>query len=122
MRRYSSSKARIALFVVLIGVMLFSVSGSFAQDAGAGAAEKAARPGMFSTLMSLIMSHLDMVFFTIIACSVIAVTLIVKGFIQVRSSVMLPDASIATIREMIANKQFRELLEFTETDPSFVSK
>lgn len=124
MRRYGFSKTRIALFVVLIGAIVFSVSSGLAQEAGgaAKAAEKAARPGMFSTLMSLILSHLDMVFFTIIGCSVIAVTLIIKAAMSVRASVLLPEGSINTIREMIGNKQFRELLEFTDKDPSFVAK
>jgi len=40
----------------------------------------------------------------------------------VRASVMIPDTSVTTIRDMISNKQFKELLDYTETDPSFVSK
>lgn len=126
MRRNGYSRVRIALFIVLIGVILFSVGASYAQDAAGAAAApeavKTARPGMFVTLMSLIMSHLDVVFFTIMLCSVIAVTLIVRSVIQVRASVMIPEASVVTIREMISNRQFKELLDFTESDPSFVSK
>lgn len=125
MRRYGFSKMRIALFVVLIGAIAFSVSTTMGQDAAApaaGAEGAKEAPGMFSTLVSLILSHMDMVFFTIMLCSVIAVTLIIKGFIQARASVMIPESSTNTIREMIANKQFKELIEFTEKDGTFVSK
>ncbi len=123
MRRYALSKARIALFVVLIGAILFSISTAMAQEAAAApAGEAVKRPGMFTTLVSLILSHIDIVFITIMVCSVIAVTLIIKSIIQVRASVMIPEASTAAIREMIAAKQFKELLEFTEKDPSFVSR
>jgi biopolymer transport protein ExbB len=34
----------------------------------------------------------------------------------------MPEASTNTIREMISQRKFKELIEFTETDPSFVSK
>lgn len=122
MRRYGNSKARIALFMVLIGAVLFSVSASMAQEAAAEAAAPAAHPGMFSTLMGLILQNMDMVFVIIMICSIIGVTLIIKSAIHVRASVMLPESSTATIREMIANRQFKELLDFTETDSSFVSK
>ncbi len=107
--------------MVLIGAILFSVSTSMAQEAAAEAAAPE-RPGMFSTLMRLILGHMDIVFFTIMICSVIGVTLIIKSLIHVRASVMLPDSSINAIREMVANRQFKELLEFTEKDQSFVSK
>ena len=72
-------------------------------------------------MVGLILRNLDVVFFTIMLCSVIAVTLIIKGFLQVRASVMIPESSTQTMREMIANRQFKELLEFTEKDDTFVS-
>jgi len=121
MRRYGNSKARIALFAVLIGTILFSVGTTIAQEAPAEVA-KTTRPGMFSTLMGLILSHMDMVFAIIMLCSVIAVTLIVKSLIHVRASVMIPESSTNAIREMIANKFFNNLLASTEKDPSFVSR
>ena len=123
MRRYEgNSKARLALFTVLIGTILFSVGTTLAQTPAAADAAPVKRPGMFSTLMGLILNNMDMVFVIIMLCSVIAVTLIVKSLIHVRASVMIPEASTIAIREMIANKQFKELLEYTEKDPSFVSR
>jgi len=115
---------RFALFVVLIGAILVSVSTTMAQGAaaaGAGGEAAKAQPGLFSTLVGLMLRNLDVVFFTIMLCSIIAVTLIIKGFIQVRPSVMIPESSTQTMREMIAKKQFKELLEFTEQDNTFVS-
>ena len=124
MRRYASSKFRIVLFLALLGAVLFCVSNGFAQEAAAPAAAAAEKshPSMFGILMGLILDNMDPVFFTILGCSVIAVTLIVRGFIQARASVMLPESSTQQIRDFIANKQFRELLDFTEKDASFVSK
>src|SRR5690606_30164500 len=61
-------------------------------------------------------------FWTILVCSIIGVTLIIQGFIKTRKETMIPEATNNRIREMIGARQFRELIEFTETDPSFVSK
>jgi biopolymer transport protein ExbB len=131
MRSYGYSKLRIALFVALIGAILLLVSTTLGQGAaaagagtgaGAGGEVEKSQPGIFSTLVGLVLDHLDVVFFTIMFCSVIAVTLIIKGFMQVRPSVMIPESSTQTMREMIANKQFKELLEFTEKDDTFVSR
>ena len=123
MRRDGYSKFRILLFVVLTATILFSVSGGFAQDATAAAATDAAKePNMIGTLMRQVLKNMDPVFFVILICSVAAVTLIVKGFMQARRSVMIPPASTQRIRELIAARQFRELEEFTATDSSLVSK
>lgn len=122
MRRDGYSKFRILLFVVLVATILFGVSGSFAQNAAPAGGKDESAPGMFATLITLILSHIDMVFVIIMGCSIIAVTLIVKGFIQARRSVLMPVASTERIRELIGARQFRELEDFTATDPSFVSK
>lgn len=55
-------------------------------------------------------------------CSVVAVTLIIQAFIRVRRGSILPEESHAQIEQMIQQKQFRELVEFTQTDDSFVSR
>ncbi|HXE56256.1 MAG TPA: MotA/TolQ/ExbB proton channel family protein [Tepidisphaeraceae bacterium] len=120
MRRYASSKWRIALLAVLLGAVVF-VTTSYGQNSGADqAAQTVQSPG---NVFTLIMGHLvDPVFWTIFILSVTAVTLIIQGFIQNRASVFLPEASHNQIRELIGQKKFRELIDFTETDPSFVSK
>lgn len=119
MRRENYSKFRVALFLALAVALLLSISARTAMAAD-GAADTG--PGMFTTLISLILGHIDMVFVIIALCSVIAMTLIVKGFIQARRSVMLPDASIERMRELIQNRQFKDLEEFTAVDGSFVAK
>jgi biopolymer transport protein ExbB len=35
---------------------------------------------------------------------------------------MMPEASINHIRELIGQRQFKELIEYTETDPTFISR
>ena len=64
----------------------------------------------------------DGVSLTIAVLSFIAVTLIVQGFIKTRASIFMPAASVEAIEQMIQGRQHRELLEFTESDPSFVSQ
>ena len=148
MRRYASSKFRIGLFVALVGAALFAMSGQgLAQQGGAGTgagapagsspsaspapaggggsaggAAQAQPPKKKDTLFTLIVGHLDFVFFIIIGLSIVGVTLIIQGFIKNRASVMLPESSTNAIREMIQQKKFKELIDFTDTDPSFVSR
>jgi biopolymer transport protein ExbB len=121
-RPYATSKLRLVLFVALIGAGIFLLAGTgLAQTAGAAAgteATKAEPEGIFS----IILHNLDFVFWTIALCSVIGVTLIIQGFTQNRASVVMPEASTEKIRELISQRQFKELIEFTETDPSFVSR
>ena len=150
MRRYASSRFRIILFLALIGAAVFAMSGQgLAQNAGTGAAAgtgtatgagTGAAAGAATTgtptggapapapaakkdnLFTLILSHPDPVFFTIIGLSIWGMTLIIQGFLKNQASVLLPESSTNAIREMIRQKQFKELIEFTDTDPSFVSR
>jgi biopolymer transport protein ExbB len=54
--------------------------------------------------------------------SVTGLTLIIQGFMKNRASVMIPPETTARIRDMIAGRQFKELIDFTETDNSFISR
>ena len=135
----SYSKFRIFLLIAMLGAAAFVLSGSdgFAQAtqaadasaaagsaAGAGAASGNGAEGtrQKETLVQLIFHNLDFVFFTIAALSVAGLTLIIQGFIKNRASVFMPVTSTNTIRELIGQRRFRELIDFTEQDPSFVSK
>src|SRR5947207_6834157 len=111
------------ILVLFVGVAIFSLaSASFAQPApGAPAGAPTDHP-VTKGLMSLILGHIDFVFITIAILSILGLTLIIQGFIQNRESVFMPPETTGRIREMIANRQFKELIDFTETDPSFVSK
>jgi biopolymer transport protein ExbB len=62
------------------------------------------------------------VFVTIAILSVAGLTLIIQGFIKNRDAVFMPPATVGAIRSMIENRQFRELLDFTERDLSFISR
>jgi biopolymer transport protein ExbB len=117
---YSSSKLRIGLLAALLGAALFA-GVSWAQEAGQ-AAGAGGTPVKESTLFTVIFGQKDPIFFIIAVLSVVGLTLIIQGFIKNRAAVMLPESSTNTIRDMIQNKRFKELIEFTETDPSFVSK
>jgi biopolymer transport protein ExbB len=54
--------------------------------------------------------------------STVGLTLIIQGFIKNRASVFMPEETTNQIREMISQRKFKELIEFTENDPSFVSR
>lgn len=102
--------------LLVAGAML--VAPAWAQEAAAPAPDSSRRIG----LLQLILDNLDFIFVIIILCSIIGLTLIIQGFIRNRASVFMPEATTEKIREMIINRQFKELIEFTETDPSFVSR
>ena len=73
-------------------------------------------------MVQLILSNKDGVFFTILALSVTGFALIIQGFMRCTANVLMPEETTNQIREMISQRKFKELIEFTETDPSFISK
>jgi biopolymer transport protein ExbB len=117
MRRYSTSKFRIILLGVTLVTAAVLVATSHAQDTTAAAGEP--KP---AGIFSLIIGHLDFVFFTIFALSIAGLTLIIQGFIKNRASVLMPEPTTNLIRDMIAQRRFQDLLEFTANDRSFISK
>jgi biopolymer transport protein ExbB len=122
MRRYATSKLRVALFVALmIAVVVVARTGNAAPD-NAAAPTDANTPKAPTSLFQVIMSNTDPVFFIIMACSIGGVTLIIQGLIKNRRSVLMPEASVNHIRELINQRQFKELIEYTESDPTFVSR
>ena len=121
MRQYS--KIRLGMYLMFLGLCVFVARVGYAaaapEDTAAGAAApKGAKAGVFN----IIMNNKDGVFATIAVLSVIGLTLIIQGFIKARREVIMPESSTNHIRELLSQKQFKELLEFTETDPSFVSQ
>jgi biopolymer transport protein ExbB len=119
------------LSALLIAAVFASSHGSFAQTQPSAAANAGnlAPPGATSSepkeaagLMQLILSNLDPVFWTIAVLSVAGLTLIIRGAIQSRAAVLMPETTTNQLREMLAARKFREVIDFTETDPSFVSK
>ncbi|HSI35115.1 MAG: MotA/TolQ/ExbB proton channel family protein [Phycisphaerae bacterium] len=119
-RRYATSKFRVALMLGMIAAVVFiATSDGFAQPAGGTGT---AAPAQKQNIFQLVIGHIDFVSVIIALLSVTALTLIIQGFIKVRSSVLMPEASVNHIRELIGRREFKELIEYTETDPSFVSR
>jgi biopolymer transport protein ExbB len=104
---------------MLLTVTLMT-SPTFAQAAGGGAPAAEEKP---KGLVHLILEHIDdPVLWVIAALSVVGLTLIIQAFIKNRASVLMPEETTAQVRDMISQRKFKELIEFTETDDSFISK
>jgi biopolymer transport protein ExbB len=119
-RRYANSRLRLAFLIFLIGAAIFIMATpGHAQTTAPGSAS--AQP-VGNSILSLVMQNRDVVFWTIVALSIIGLTLIIQGFMTARQSVFMPPRTIELIKEMISQRRFQELLDFTETDSSFVSQ
>jgi biopolymer transport protein ExbB len=120
---FASFKVRLLLMLVLTGAVLCATPNlALAQDAGAGTpgGQPAAAP---ITALDKVIKMVDYgLVGLIISLSIVGLTLIMQGFLRNRESVLMPPATTETIRTMIQNKQFKELMDFTENDPSFISQ
>jgi len=103
---------------VAAAALAVSAGSAVAADAPAGGAA----PPPHDNLITIILSNVDPVFCTIVALSVVGLTLIIQGFIKNRASVFMPEETTNQIRDMVSQRKFKELIEFTETDDSFISK
>jgi biopolymer transport protein ExbB len=74
------------------------------------------------SIFAIVRENNDFVFWLILICSVFGLTFIIQGFLRARESVIMPVETTDRIREMINHRQFQELLEFTEAEPSFISR
>src|SRR5689334_13390119 len=119
--RYASSKFRIGFLVALIAAVVFVMSSNgFAQSGGAAGGTPP--PAQKQNLMSLILGHIDFVSIIIAALSITGLTIIIQGFIKIRAAALIPESSTNHIRELIGRREFKELIDFTENDPSFISR
>jgi biopolymer transport protein ExbB len=114
-----TSAVRIVLFVAMMVVVGVITGTSFGQSTPAPAATPAPSGG---GLIHLILSHIDFVFITIMCLSIWGLTLIIQAFIRNRAAVFMPEATTNTMREMISQRKFKELIEYTETDDTFIAK
>jgi len=119
MRRYASSRLRILLLCGMIAAITY-ILGSGTGYAQSNAGGAAAKP--HTTVFSLILSNIDFIFIVIVALSITGLTLIIQGFIKNRASVFMPPETTEQLRDMIQQRKFKELMDFTESDPSFVSR
>ena len=106
------------LAAMLIAVVYLASTG-FAQDAGAAAGGE---PKVQAGLMTVILGNKDPIFFTIIILSVVATSLIISSALRLRKASFYPEDTINEMREMIEARKFKELIDFTEEDPTFVAK
>src|SRR5688572_15815449 len=115
MRGYA--RFRLILLAGLLATAVFLTADGWAQTtAPAGAEGEAAKP---VGLLSLILGHIDAVFITIAALSVIGLSLIIQGFIKNRQAVFMPETTVNQIRDMIGQRKFSDLIDYTESEPSF---
>lgn len=117
MRQFIPMNFRTVLLAFMLGAVAFMGSRTFAQTEAA-APERPKPEGV----MSLVLNNIDFVFVIIGVLSVVSLTLIIQGFIRARASVLMPEDTVNTIRDMISQRKFKELIEFTENDPSFIGK
>jgi len=117
--RYNSSITRIVFLAIMLVMVLAIISSSQAQTATPAAPVDAPRAqGVFS----IILQNLDPVFAIIALLSIAGLTFTIQGFLQNRRAVLMPDATVQQIRDLIGQRKYKELIDFTETDPSFISQ
>jgi biopolymer transport protein ExbB len=123
----SSSPARrfwpraVHLSLLAAGAGYLIARPALAQDAGDAGGGSGVAASPFSLLLNTLLDG-DVISLIIVALSIVAVTLIIQAAIRVRKSVLVPETSDEAIRNMIEQRRYKELLEFTENDPSFVSR
>src|SRR3989440_8941445 len=122
MRRYARSKLRIGLMLACIAAIVLVMSApGWAQGTAAGGSQ--ATPVQPRGVLSLILDHwYDPVFIVIALLSITGLTFIIQGFIKIRAGALIPEATTNHIRDLVARREFKELIDFTETDPSFISR
>jgi biopolymer transport protein ExbB len=126
MRRYVTSRFRLGLLIFMLGAVVFTTTYGFAQNSPAtgpaGTAGTTTTGAPKEGLFQIIIQNIDPVFVIIMLLSITGLTLIIQGFMKNRTGVVIPPETINRIRDMIAARQFKELIDFTDVDDSFVSK
>ncbi len=117
-----SSWTRIVFLVVMMAAVAFLASTGMAQDGEGGEGAAPERQNIIVLVLNIVLKNIDFVFILIIILSVIAMTMIISSILRLRKSVFMPDQTVDTIRSMIEQKQFKELIDYTESDTSFVAR
>jgi biopolymer transport protein ExbB len=119
-------RQRALLLSALLVAILVSGSRVMAQDDTAPAADTAAERASTVSSPWLLpfesLKSLEPVTIVILLCSVVAVTLIIQASLRARRTVLLPDESEAQIEQLIKERKFKDLVDFTEEDDSFLSR
>lgn len=116
-------------------VALASFMGSaaaWAQETGAAtpaapAPEVHEKQGMAAAFF-VVLKHGEIEWFgsllvwSLIIMSFVCTSLMIMFFLKSRRPVLLPQASVDTLNNMLENKQFKEALDYAEGDPSYLGK
>ena len=106
---------RMVLSAIIVGILILSLGGA-AMAQGAGDTEESVKyfqwfiwpGGGYIGILLLLLNFVSIAF-------------IVNYFVSIRRANLLPELVHQQINEMVTNKQFREMLEYTEKEPSFLS-
>lgn len=99
-----------------IVVVLMAASVVFAQAAGGGTETKTHKVDYFAWFVH----GGDWVGYVLMVLSMVSVAMIIQHFVQVRKTIILPEAMFMQVEQMLQARQFRELIEMTTTDPSLL--
>jgi biopolymer transport protein ExbB len=118
--KYAGSKFRMAMLAtLLVGVAVGLGRVAMAQAAGgAGAAPPAPTSGLHYLFVTMDI----FVLCVLIGCSIGVVALSIDAFMHVRETRIAPVETTEHLRSLINSRQFKELMDFTATDTSFVSQ
>lgn len=111
-------KLRWLVVLVVMGVVAVPVMGATASGPAAPGAE-----GQTDILQQWIFPIFDYLVLSLLGlASVAGIALSIDAMLHLRESKIAPQRSTENIRRLIADKDYKELMDFTATDPSFVSR
>ncbi len=58
----------------------------------------------------------------LMVCSFVCTSLMIMFFLKARKPVLMPPATVEGVKELLAQKKFKEALELAESDPSYFGK
>ncbi|NQU75790.1 MAG: MotA/TolQ/ExbB proton channel family protein [Planctomycetes bacterium] len=101
--------------------LLFGLAAAAAVLAAGGESALAGEPATRNLFEQFVWPGGGVIGILIIVIDVASIALIIEHFMTVRRAVILPVASRERIRKLFDEKQYRQVLDFTATDPSFLS-
>lgn len=119
-------------FGLLMSGAAFAQDGAAAPAAPAAAAAEAPRPSVLSAFFVITEKgedgkpHLEAFGCTLIwflmLCSFVCTSLMLMFFLKARLPVVMPPANRDAIKELLAQKKFKDALELAEADPSYFGR
>ena len=119
MKKFLKLNPRVLRLAVMLLIVGYGASMTVAQDAGSAAAADRPRG---DSILTIVLNNKDFITYTIVALSIVALSLIITAALRLRLAAFVPPATVNAIRGMIETKQYKELIDYTERDESFVAK